>query len=164
MSYPPASYRLAGAPPRLKITSVGRIVVVVLLIGALAAAGASAAAPDPDGRYRGTHVTRTGQRLTQKISFRVSNGGRRITGLRSTATSFCVGPTLFDNRIFIATVYVPRINVGAGGRFDGVIRPATDTRFEVSGRRRGRRVEGRIEARIANCSGTDDFVARRVGP
>lgn len=143
---------------------MGRIAIVALLIGALAPAGAAAATPDPDGRYSGTHVGRNGQRLSQKISFRVSMNGRRITRLRSTAMTFCVGPTLFDNRIFIATVHVPTIRVHRDGRFDGVVKPERGTSFEVSGRRRGRRVEGRIDVRVDNCAGRDDFVARRVGP
>lgn len=141
-----------------------RILIVALLIGAFAPAGASAATPDPDGRYRGTHVTRSGQKLSQKISFRVSEGGRRITSLRTIAGTVCVGPTLFDNRIFIATVHVPEIRVAENGRFNGVLKPAKGTKFKVIGRRRGRRVAGRIDARIANCRARDQFVARRVGP
>ena len=89
-------------------------------------------------------------------------GGSR--GLRTTATTFCVGPTLFDNRIFIAAVYVPKISIGRGGRFDGSVKPAKDTKFELSGRRVGRSVKGRIDVRISNCAARDDFVARRVGP
>jgi hypothetical protein len=143
---------------------VGRIAFIALLIGAFGAVSASAATPDPDGRYRGTHVTRGGQSLGQPISFRVSRDGRRITRLRTTATTFCVGPTLFDNRVFIAPVYVATIRVRANGRFDGELRPQKDSKLEVTGRRRGRRVEGRIDVKIANCSARDDFVARRVGP
>lgn len=143
---------------------MGRIAIVALLIGALAPAGAVAATPDPDGRYSGTHVGPNGQRLSQKISFRVSRDGRRITRLRSTGTTFCVGPTLFDNRIFIAFVHVPAIRVRPNGRFDGVLEPVRGTKYEVTGRRRGRRVEGRLDVRIANCAGRDEFVARRVGP
>ena len=142
---------------------MGRIAVVASLLLVLATAGASAAKPDPDGRYRGTHVTRTGQKLTQTVSFRVSRNGRRITRLRSTATTFCVGPTLFDNRVFIARVAMAAIRVRASGRFRGAVKPAKGMRFEVSGRRRGRRVTGRIDAKVANCSGRDPFVARRVG-
>ena len=143
---------------------MGRIAIVALLIGALAPVGAAAAAPDPDGRYSGTHVGPNGQRLTQRISFRVSRDGRRITRLRSTATTFCVGPTLFDNRIFIAVVHVPTIRVRPTGRFDSVFEPVWGTKFELSGRRRGRRVDGRLDVRVANCAGRDEFVARRVGP
>ena len=147
-----------------KIASVRKIAVVALLFGAFAAADASAAIPDPDGRYRGTHVTKSGQKMSQKISFRVSKDGRRITRLRTTATTLCVGPTLFDNRIFIVPVHVRRIRVESNGRFNGALKRAKDIKFEVIGRRRGRRVEGRIEARIANCAARDEFVARRVGP
>ena len=136
-----------------------RTAIATLLIGAFAAAGASAATPDPDGRYRGTHVTRSGQKMSQEISFRVSNDGRRITGLRTTATALCVGPTLFDNRIFIVPVYMREIRVSRSGRFKGVIKPVKRSKFQVSGRRRGRRVAGRIEVRIANCSARDEFVA-----
>lgn len=142
---------------------MGKAAIVALLVAALAAAGALAATPDPDGRYRGTHVTRGGQKLSQKISFRVSKDGRWITRLRTTATTFCVGPTLFDNRIFIATVYVPRIRISPNGRFKGVLKPERRTKLQVTGRRRGRRVAGRLDVRIANCSGRDDFVARRAG-
>ena len=142
---------------------MGRIVIVALLLGVFATGTAVAAPADPDGRYRGTHV-KGGQKLTQKISFRVSGGGRWITRLRTTASTFCVGPTLFDNRIFIAPVYVARIRMAPNGRFDGDIRPGAGTKLKVTGRRRGRRVAGRIELRIANCSGGGHFVARRVGP
>ena len=140
-----------------------RIAIAAVLIGAFAAAGASAATPDPDGRYRGTHVTRSGQKMSQKISFRVSKDGRRITRLRTTASTVCVGPTLFDNRIFIAAVYLRKIRAGRNGRFKGVREPARGTTFKVIGRRRGRRVVGRIDARIGNCWARDRFVARRVG-
>ena len=143
---------------------MGRIAIGALLIGALAPAGATAAPADPDGRYSGAHVGPNGQRLSQRISFRVSNDGRRITRLRSTATTFCVGPTLFDNRIFIAPVHLEKIRARRNGRFDVVLEPVEGTKFEVSGRRRGRRVEGRLDVRSANCAGRDEFVARRVGP
>ena len=141
---------------------MGRILIVVLLFGAIVQAAAAASA-DPDGRYRGNHVARTGKKLTQTVSFRVSGNGRRITRLRTTASAFCVGPTLFDNRIYIAAVYVRRIRVAASGRFRSVTRPARGTRFQVRGRLRGRRAAGRIDVRIANCSARDAFVARRVG-
>ena len=141
---------------------MARIVIVVLLSGAIAHAAAAASA-DPDGRYRGNHVGGTGKKLTQTVSFHVSADGRRITRLRTTASTFCVGPTLFDNRIFIAPVYVRRIRVAASGRFRSVTKPARRTRVQVSGRLRGRRAAGRIDVRIANCSARDRFVARRVG-
>ncbi len=140
-----------------------RIAIATLLIGAFTAAGASAATPDPDGRYRGTHVTRSGQNMSQEISFRVSDDGRRITGLRTTASTICVGPTLFDNRIFIAPVHLEKIHARRNGRFKGVSRPARGTKLQVVGRRRGRRVVGRIEAKVGNCRARDKFVARRVG-
>ncbi|MCA1681246.1 MAG: hypothetical protein LC777_21035, partial [Actinobacteria bacterium] len=75
---------------------------------------------------------------------------------------FCVGPTLFDNRVFIVPVHVAAIRVRANGRFKGVVKPLKRTKIEVSGRRRGGRVAGRIEVKVANCAGMDDFVARRV--
>ena len=141
-----------------------KLAVTAMLMAAFFAPGALAATPDPDGRYRGTHVGKGGKKLTQTISFQMSSDGRRITGLRTTATTFCVGPTLFDNRIFIVPVSMPAIRVRANGRFKGVLKPLKRSKIEVSGRRRGGRVAGRIEVKVANCAGRDDFVARLVGP
>lgn len=141
-----------------------RVALTAMLMAAFSAPGAFAATPDPDGRYRGTHLGKGGKKLTQTISFRLSSDGRRITRLRTTATTFCVGPTLFDNRIFIVPVSMPAIRVRPSGRFKGVLKPLKRSEIEVSGRRRGNRVAGRIEVRLANCAGRDDFVARRVAP
>ena len=135
------------------------VLAMVVVMPAFALAGA-----DPDGRYSGRTLKSDGKPSKTKVSFRVSKDGRRITKLKTTSVAFCIGGRIEDNRIAVLSVYIPKIKVGADGRFEGTSKPTDDTEFKYKGRRVGRRVRGEVDVRVATCFSDEKFRAKRAGP
>jgi hypothetical protein len=137
---------------------------VLAFLAFLPAAAVAAPRSSPDGRYSGRLVTSKGEKSAMKVTFHVARRGRRITKLKTTVSARCVGPTIFDRRTAILTVHIPRIAVGARGRFKGSYKPLKRSEFKYEGTRRGRRVRGHLKVTKANCRGwRTGFRARRVG-
>lgn len=62
------------------------------------AAGRSTSARD-DGRYAARDRR---ERRTSTLTFRIANRGRTLRDFKASVTTFCVGPTLEDNHLYVA--------------------------------------------------------------
>ena len=105
-----------------------------------------------DGAYAGRRPN---------VELGVRRGGREIRGFRATVSTFCVGPTIADNRVFIGTAPLRRARIAPDGGFYAREESGDDTTVEVRGRLRGGRVTGTVKLTFATCSGSTEFSARR---
>lgn len=107
-----------------------------------------------DGEWRG----RAGG---AQLSFRVSGGGRLLTGLETEVPAFCVGPSIDTNTSVVALVAVPRVRIAPDGSILSRYHHAGTTillRGRLTG---GRLVGGEAEIEYSTCAGKSKLTARR---
>jgi hypothetical protein len=101
------------------------------------------------GRYKG-----------KEIALKVARRGRAVRDFQATVTTFCLGPTVEDNRFLIGIAPFERAKIAPDGRFYSITRPEDRTVVEATGRIRNGRARGFVRLTIGGCDGIAEFSAR----
>lgn len=115
------------------------------------------------GRDDGGYVARDRrERRTSNLSFRIADGGRTLRDFKASVTTFCIGPTLEDNRFYVATAVLRTVKIAPDGSVTGYLATKGQrSELKLTGRLQHRRFRGRIDARYATCSGARKLDAVR---
>jgi hypothetical protein len=120
--------------------------------------GARRTSARDDGAYAARDA---GERRTARLAFRVAGGGRVLRGFSASVTTFCVGPTAADNRLFVASAVLRSAQIAPDGSVVGVLRTSGGSELLLSGRLRGARFRGEVSTSFSTCSGTRKLDAVR---
>ena len=151
---------LPGGRQRLRVVAVtpaSRVVVDERTV-TVRRGGRRATSRRDDGTYAARSAD---ERDKASLSFRVSGAGTVLRGFRASLTTFCVGPSLESNRLFVATAVVGRVRVAPDGGVVGLVRAGGGSRVLLTGRLRGGRFRGEVAGRYSTCSGTRKLDAAR---
>lgn len=109
-----------------------------------------------DGRYRDPKPSGS-----STLQFSVAGDGRTLRGFRASVTTFCFGPTIASNRIFVAFAGFDPIRIAPDGSVVGLLETKSGARQTLIGRLRRGRFTGDISVSLSTCSGSRELVAVR---
>lgn len=84
--------------------------------------------------------------------------GRHLSGgaasARTAGVHQCIGPTLEDNHIYVASALLRKVKVAPDGSVTGyLVTRGQGAELKLTGRLRNRRFQGKIDAKYSTCSG-----------
>lgn len=110
-----------------------------------------------DGTYHDAKPTKT-----SSLGFTVAGGGRLLKAFKASVTTFCVGPTLSDNHLYIVFALLNTVPIAPDGTIVGVLRSSRGGREILTGRlNHGRLTRASIDVSLATCNGKRTFTAVR---
>jgi hypothetical protein len=118
--------------------------------------GRRATSARDDGRYAARKPAGN-----STLKFRITGGGGKLRGFKASLTTFCVGPTPFDNRVVIAFVRLRSVRIAPDGSVTGLVKRKSCARVLLTGRLRHRRFKGEVSMSFSTCAGSRELKALR---
>lgn len=110
-----------------------------------------------DGTYRAAKPAKN-----STLRFTVAGGGRLLKGFKASVTTFCVGPTPSDNRLYVVFALLNTVRIAPDGTVVGVLRSSRGGREILTGRlSHGHLTGASIDVSLSTCNGERKFTAVR---
>lgn len=127
--------------------------------------------------HRTVKVRRSGRRTTSRrddgsyaarkaaknatLRFQVGSGGTQLRRFKASVTTFCIGPSLADNRIYVGFALLNTVRVAPDGAVTGLLRTKKGGQVLLTGRLHKRRFKGSVSQSFSTCNGTRKLDATR---